>query len=108
MNYPGKMLETTWYGFDQEGGISPYLILWRGACPSWLSPLNGDLGSAHILTRHFGAKSHTISQFTNSGITPTSQVPIVQPLRVIETPADRVNMQVAPPYDNPNGTMGLH
>jgi hypothetical protein len=26
-------------------GISPYLILWRGTCSGWLSPMNGDLGS---------------------------------------------------------------
>jgi hypothetical protein len=27
------------------GGISPCLILWRGTCPGWLSPPNGDPGS---------------------------------------------------------------
>jgi hypothetical protein len=26
-------------------GISPYLILWRGTCPGYLSPGNGDTGS---------------------------------------------------------------
>jgi hypothetical protein len=37
------------------GGISPYLVLWRGTCPSWLSPTNGDLGSTQILTRYYDA-----------------------------------------------------
>jgi hypothetical protein len=60
-DYPGKTLETTWPGFDQGGGISPCLIPWRGVCPGWLSPLNGDPGSTQILTRHYGAQSQTVS-----------------------------------------------
>jgi hypothetical protein len=59
-DYLGKMLETTWSGFDQ-GHISPYLVLWRSTCHGWLSPTNGDLGSTQILTRHHGAQSHTVS-----------------------------------------------
>jgi hypothetical protein len=43
----------------------------------------------------------------NLGTTPTRQVPIVQPLWVIETPTDGVNVQAMPPSDNPNGTVGL-
>jgi hypothetical protein len=77
------MLETTWPRSDQgvgEGGISPCLILWRGARPSWLSPLNGDLGSTQILTQHYGTKSQSVSQLVNSMAMPTRQVPIVQPL----------------------------
>jgi hypothetical protein len=53
------------------GGISPCLVLWRGTCPGWLSPANGDSGSTQILTRHCGAQSQTISQLESSGIIPT-------------------------------------
>jgi hypothetical protein len=52
MHYPGKLLETTWPGFD-GGDISPCLVLQRGTCPGWLSPVNNDLGS----TQHHDAKS---------------------------------------------------
>jgi hypothetical protein len=90
------------------GGISPCLILWEAACPGWLSPMNGDPGSTEILTRHCGAKSLTVNQLANSGTTPTRQVPVVRPLRVIETPADEVIVQVATPFDNPDGTVRLH
>jgi hypothetical protein len=38
----------------------------------------------------------------------TRQVPIVQPLRVIETPTDGVNEQAVAPSDNPDGTVLLH
>jgi hypothetical protein len=55
-DYSGKTLETTWPGFDR-GGINPYLILWRGACPSWLSLTNGDPCSTQILILHYGTKS---------------------------------------------------
>jgi hypothetical protein len=92
-----------WWG----GGISPYLILWRSACPVWLSPMNDDPGSTHILTRHYGPKSQTISQLMNEETAPTRQEPIVQSLRVIKTPADGVNAQAAPPSDNPDGTVGF-
>jgi hypothetical protein len=44
----------------------------------------------------------------NSETVPTRQVSIVQPLWVIETPADGVSVHVTPPSDNPDGTMGLH
>jgi hypothetical protein len=54
-----------------RGGISPCLILWRGACPSWLSHLNDDPGSSQILSQHCGAKSQTVSQLANSGTMPT-------------------------------------
>jgi hypothetical protein len=70
--------------------------------------MNGDPGSTQILTRHCGAKSQNVSQLANLGTTPTRQVPIVQTLRIIETPMDGVSAQVAPPSDNPNGTLGLH
>jgi hypothetical protein len=84
----------------REGGISPCLVRWRGTCPGWLSPVNGDPGSTQILTRHYGAKAQTVSHPVNSWIAPTRQVPIVQPLRVIETPMDGVGAQVMPPSDN--------
>jgi hypothetical protein len=58
-----------------EGGISLYLILWRGTCPSWLSPPNGDLSSTQILTRHCGAQSLTLSQLVISRTTPSSKSP---------------------------------
>jgi hypothetical protein len=34
-DYPRMLLETTWLGFigGWGGGINPYLVLWRGACP---------------------------------------------------------------------------
>jgi hypothetical protein len=47
-DYSAKALETTWPRFDQ-GGISPYLILWRRTCPGWLWPTNGDPSSTQIL-----------------------------------------------------------
>jgi hypothetical protein len=52
--------------------------------------MNSDLDSTQILTQHCGAKSKTVSQLMNSGTVPTRQVPVVQPLRVTETPADGV------------------
>jgi hypothetical protein len=67
--------------------------------------MHDDPDSTQILTRHCGAKSQTISQLTNSGPTPTRKVPIVEPLRVIETPIDA---HVAPPFDNLDGTVGLN
>jgi hypothetical protein len=36
------------------------------------------------------------------------QVPIVQPLRVIETPTNGVGAHVSPPSDNPDETVELH
>jgi hypothetical protein len=82
MDYPGKMLATTWLGFARRGGgdIDPCLIIWRGTYPCWLSPMNGDPSSTQILTRHCGAKPQTVSQLVNSGTMPIRQVPIVQPL----------------------------
>jgi hypothetical protein len=38
----------------------------------------------------------------------TRQVPAVQPLRVMQTPTDWVGAPAAPPYDNLDGTVGLH
>jgi hypothetical protein len=38
-------------------GNSPCLLKWRGTCPSWLSPMNGDPRATRILTRHCGAMS---------------------------------------------------
>jgi hypothetical protein len=70
--------------------------------------MHGDLGSTHILTQHYSAKSQTVSQLMNSGTAPTRQVPVVQPLRVIETPTDGVSAHAAPPSDNPDGTVGIH
>jgi ribosomal protein L10 len=70
--------------------------------------MHGDSGSTQILTRHCGAKSQTINQLTNLGTMPTRQVPIVQHLRVIKTPAEGVSAHVAPPSDNLDGTMELH
>jgi hypothetical protein len=61
VDYLGKKRETTLPKFDRVG-FSPCLILWRGMCLSWLSPLNGDPGSTQILARHFGAQSQIVSQ----------------------------------------------
>jgi hypothetical protein len=77
-DYPAKMLETTWSGF-YWWGIGPCLVLWSNTCPGWLSPVNGDLGSTQILTRHYGAQSQTISQLQSSGTTPTSNSPQLSP-----------------------------
>jgi hypothetical protein len=40
-----------------RGGIGPHLVLWRGTCPIWLSPMNSDPGSIQILTQHYDAQS---------------------------------------------------
>jgi hypothetical protein len=50
--YPGKSRETPSQDLSAggEGGISPCLILWRGTCPCWLSPMHSDLSSTQILT----------------------------------------------------------
>jgi hypothetical protein len=53
------------------GGIGPCLVQWRGTCPGWISPVNGDLGSTEIPTQHFGAQSETVSQLESSGTTPS-------------------------------------
>jgi hypothetical protein len=70
--------------------------------------MNDDPGSTHILTRHYGAMSQTVSQLVNSCTMPTRQVPVVQPLWVIKTPMDGVSTQPTPPSDNVDGTAGLH
>jgi hypothetical protein len=75
---PGKKLETTWSGFDQ-GGLSPCLVLWRCTCPGWLSTASGDPCSTQVLNRHYGAKSHTVSQLNSSGTTSTSKSPQLSP-----------------------------
>jgi hypothetical protein len=82
------------------GGISPYLILWRDTCSGWPSAPNGDPGSTQILTRHYGA--HELGDHV------VWQVPTVQPLRVINTPEDRVSENAAPQSDNSDGTVELH
>jgi hypothetical protein len=68
----------------------------------------GDLDSTQILTRHYSAKSQTVSQLMNSGTVLTRQVLIVQPLWVIKTPTDGIGAHTAPPSDNPEGTVGHH
>jgi hypothetical protein len=70
--------------------------------------MNSNPGSTQILTRHYGTKSHTISQLTNSGTMPTRQVPIVQLLWVIETPVDGVVVLITAPSNNPDRIVGLH
>jgi hypothetical protein len=55
------------------GGIGPCLVLWRGTCPGWHSPIKGDLGSTQILTQHCGAQSQTVSQIECSRTTLTSK-----------------------------------
>jgi hypothetical protein len=55
--------------------------------------MNGDPGSTQILTWHNGAKSQTVIQLMNSRTVPTRQVPVVQPLWVIETATDGVGTQ---------------
>jgi hypothetical protein len=67
-------------GLDLIVGISPYLILWRGTCPNWLSPLNCDPGSTQILNQHFDAQSQTDSQLNELVDHTYQQVPVVQPL----------------------------
>jgi hypothetical protein len=94
--------------FPWGGGICPCLVPWRDTCPCWLSPTNGDLESTQILTRHCGAKSQTISQPVNTGTLLIRQVLIVQPLWVIEAPADSVRAYAASPFDNSDGFEGLH
>jgi hypothetical protein len=69
--------------------------------------MHGDMGSTHVLTWHYGAKSQMVSQLMNSGTAPTRQVPIVQPLLVIETPEDGVGAHTAPLSNNPDGTTRL-
>jgi hypothetical protein len=91
-----------------RGGISPCLVLWRHTCPGWLSTTHGDPGSTQILTRKYGAKSHTVSKLVNSITAPTRQVLVVQPLYDIETPTDGVGVHFAPLSDNLDGTRGLH
>jgi hypothetical protein len=43
-----------------------------------------------------------------AGTVPTRQVSVIQPLWILETPADRVGSQAVAPSDNPDGTVGLH
>jgi hypothetical protein len=87
IDYEGKSLETTCPGFAW-GGISPCLVLWRGTCPCWLSPANGDLGSTQILTWHYAASLSPLVSSRTRGPHPARKVPVVQPLQVIETPTD--------------------
>jgi hypothetical protein len=47
------LIEITWEScmkpphqdLPEGGGISPYLVLWRGPFPCWLSPMHGQPGS---------------------------------------------------------------
>jgi hypothetical protein len=73
-DYPGKMLETTWFR-----ALAPCLVLCRGTCPGRLSPRNSDPGSTQILTQHCGAQSQTVSQLESSGTTPTIKFPQLSP-----------------------------
>jgi hypothetical protein len=52
--------------------------------------------------------SQTVSQLKSLGTMLTRQVPVVQPLQVIKTPTDGVRECATQPYDNLNGSMGLH
>jgi hypothetical protein len=52
--------------------------------------------------------SQTVSQITNLGTMTSRQVPIVLPLWAIETPTDRVCALAAPPFYNPDRTVGLY
>jgi hypothetical protein len=70
--------------------------------------MNSDLGSTQILTQHCGAQSQIISQLMNSGIVPTRQVSVVQPLLIFETPVDGVGAYTMPPFDHSDRTIGLH
>jgi hypothetical protein len=89
---------------DLTGGASTLVLSYWFTCPCWLSPTHDDLDSTQILTRYCGVKSQIVSQLTNTGTTPTRQVPIVQPLWVIETTTDRVRARASHPSDNPDGT----
>jgi hypothetical protein len=66
-----------------------------------------DLGSAQILTQHYGAKSQTASQLMSSRTTPTRQVPVVQPLWVIEAPVDGVCACAMHPPDKADRIVGF-
>jgi hypothetical protein len=83
-SYPGFLLGPL--GLDLTSGNYPYLVLWRGTCPSWLSPPNGVPGSTQILTQHYGAQSQTISQRKSSGATPTSKFPQLSPFGLSKHP----------------------
>jgi hypothetical protein len=85
-DYPGKTLETTWYGFDPREGFSPCLVLWRGTCPSWLSPMNSGPSSTQILTQHYSVQSETISQLETSGTTSTCMSPQLSPFELSQHP----------------------
>jgi hypothetical protein len=70
-DYTGKCLKPP--GPDlAKGGISLCLVLWRGTCPGWLPPVNGDPSSTQIMTQHYGVWSQTVSQLESSGTMPTS------------------------------------
>jgi hypothetical protein len=68
------------------GGISPCLIIWRSTCPDWVSPPNGDPGSTHILTRHYGAQSQSVGQLASSGMMPTRNTPQLSPSGLTKHP----------------------
>jgi hypothetical protein len=71
---------------DLIRGISPCLILWRGTCPGWLSPSNGDPGCTQILTWHYDAQSQTVSQLVSSRTTPSSKSPQFSPSGLLTRP----------------------
>jgi hypothetical protein len=73
-DYPKMKHETTWPGFVPRG-IRPCLVLWRGTCPYWLSPMHGDPNSTQILTRHRGDQFQTVTQLKNAETMSTRQVP---------------------------------
>jgi hypothetical protein len=64
---------------EGRGALASCLILWRGTCPGWLSPPNGDPGSTQILTRHYSAQSQIISQLKSSRAMLTSKFPQPSP-----------------------------
>jgi hypothetical protein len=69
---------------------------------------------AQVLTKRISLNPNLdfsqITQSSQRGVGDSSQrqVPVVQPLRVIETPEDGVGAHAAPLSDNSERTVGLH
>jgi hypothetical protein len=76
--------------------------------PDWLSPMNGDLGSTHILTRHGGAQSQIVTWLERSGTMPTSKLAQVSPSGLSKHLRTGVGVSGAPHSYILGGTMGLH
>jgi hypothetical protein len=66
-------------GQDLTVGISPCLVLWKGACPYWLLPAHGNPSSTQILTQYCSAKSQTTSQLTNQEPRRLGKSPLFSP-----------------------------